>query len=650
MSFFKNSKKRNFLILVLKIIQFPATLFLAPFALWLGLFWGFLSDRATIVQDTFTFYASVKYFLDNLQLGLYPLWDPSVLWGAPATLNIRPIGEFNPFLLLTLFLNRLGFDFYHAFILYLVTYYFVGVLGFYFLAKELLKDKNMAYLAYLMLMFSSLAMTVLSQVNMLLLFVPVVWFFYFAFRFFRKWERPIFLGMIFSLMIIMTTYLPFYFLTIFSLCIILIAVFYPRRIKEAFVGFRKFFRSQKFVVTIGLVAIVIAFVVPVLSYLEVWKGEIVTPGRHPVDTIAHSSGMKMGYQEMSSGGLSTKMSFQDLFSNLDEVQYENDGFFYLSIFAYIVFCLSIFNRVNKRSVALLLIFLATFFIALAEITPIHRFLYSHVFFFRLFRNTYYFLPFLLSLFILLMCEQLRVLLDKKYEIKNKPWVCAGLVVGIHLAFLVFLIRQGNILWSSYFTWTMSLIFFTSYFLGIFGEKKRVILLTLIILTVLQPITVFFYYNDDALKHYAPVIRQAISEGRIKPRFSFTRPEQDVYRYETAADPNVPNYFFGWARSAMHDFPGFIAYRCGFPTAWYFYIFEYFTEYAYRNYVKNKFLIYDRVEPLNDLAEARSSIVRIFKTNGAVALISREKKGVSLYPNAEVQRRLEQQKQETDARS
>jgi hypothetical protein len=94
---------------------------------------------------------------------------------------------------------------------YVVVYYFLGAFGFYCLAKVLFKDRRVAYIGYLMLLFSGIGASIFNQVTILELFVPAVWFFVFLLRFADGYLRSDFLGLSFSAMILTIAYLPFYF-------------------------------------------------------------------------------------------------------------------------------------------------------------------------------------------------------------------------------------------------------------------------------------------------------------------------------------------------------------------------------------------------------------------------------------------------------
>ncbi|VAX36305.1 hypothetical protein MNBD_UNCLBAC01-2 [hydrothermal vent metagenome] len=111
-------------------------------------------------------------------------------------------------------------------ILFLFIYYLIGNLGFYFLAQRLFKEKRLAYIAFILLMFSSMGAALFQQMQIFFLFTAGVWFFYFLVGFAQTMEKKYFLGITFSSMVLVTTYMPFHFLTIFLIFILFFSIFY----------------------------------------------------------------------------------------------------------------------------------------------------------------------------------------------------------------------------------------------------------------------------------------------------------------------------------------------------------------------------------------------------------------------------------------
>src|SRR3989338_2494796 len=291
---------------------------IAPFLCWLFLFYPPLLGKTAIGTETFATYGAIKYYLDNLRNGIYPLWNPFSFWGSPTRIDLMQIGQFNPFVLAMIPLNALGVDFYHAFLVFLVFYYFMGLLGFYCLSRLIFKDELFAIIAYCLLLFSSLGFTLLSNVTLLLLFVPAVWFFYFWFDFFQEARPSNFSGMIFSLMQILTTYLPFYFLITFASFFLLFCLVYGSRIKYYSGQVLRFIRLHTAVFCLGLITLGVALFPAALAYREAISAEIVNPSRHSQSAEVYSRNIQLDYSAASASSLSARMSLADLYSGFKE--------------------------------------------------------------------------------------------------------------------------------------------------------------------------------------------------------------------------------------------------------------------------------------------------------------------------------------------
>ena len=190
-----------------------SVLFIFSFILWLFLFREFLLGRRALINDALPYYEHFKFFIDNIRRGIIPLWESTRDGGVPAEFFLRRIGEFNPFYSFILILNLAGISYQHSYLFFLAGYYFLGLLGFYLLTRLLFENRALAFLSFLLLMFSSLG-TLLFCSFIILEFVPMVYFFYFLTAFLRAPQKPSFLGACFCLMILLSTYIPLYFLTI----------------------------------------------------------------------------------------------------------------------------------------------------------------------------------------------------------------------------------------------------------------------------------------------------------------------------------------------------------------------------------------------------------------------------------------------------
>jgi len=601
--------------------------FILPFILWLFLFKTFLLREATIFSENFSQYSIVKFYLDNLRLGVYPLWNPFILWGVPDTITLVNIGPFNPLWLLTLFLDTIGLDFYGAYLTTIIVYFFIGQIGFYLLAKTLLRDKVTAYAAFIMLTFSSISMSMFAQYIMMLLWVPSVWFFYFFISFLQTWQKRFFIGTIFSLMLILSTYLPFYFLTVFLIVILLFLFFYGRDFKGMVIGAGGFLRKNILLFAICLGAIGLSLFPTLQAYRATVEQEIVVPFRQiEKNAVLHQGVTLAKYAKTTDGAISARMFFDDLFSNLDQIEYGNDGFVYVSLFAYLVLGLSIFNRLTKRAALLFLLSLILFLISMTSATPVHPFLFKHVFFFKLFRNLHYLMPFLLSAFVLFVAEQLKLLMESKSTEQRLRWFWMGFALAVHAGAWVFLVTKENVIISSYLTIACSFLFFFCLFAGWIKNNGACIYFCLLAVIVLQPAQVLFGYNSQASYYASEIISQAIQVPPVTGKFSFLRPDfnQEQANMKLSTDPQ--NYFNSY-RISMADSPGFfMPYEYGFPTFWSYYFSKNIPEEVVRQYSRYKILVYDEVKIIEKGQENLRGIADALRKDVHTAFVSSQPGG------------------------
>ena len=581
---------------------FSAFKLVLPFFVWTFLFRGFLSGQSLILHDTFELYANIKFYLNSLQGGVYPLWDPFQFWGAPFELRLLQFGPFNPFLFLTVLFNKLGLSFYQAFMCYFAMYYFLGLLGFYRLARSIFNDSLLAYLAYLFLMFSSFGMNIFTQIQTLFLYVPAVWYFYFLVEFCKEWRKSDLSGLTFSLMIILTTYVPFYWATVFILSFIFFAVIYFREFKALPGRFRKFCRKNIAAVSVCLFALAVSAAIPAMIYRDSRGSDYVIPSRHTDEGRILKDNLKMDYEEIKGGGAGVRMAFEDLFSGFREADFRNDGFIYFPAFVFIILFLSALTKMNKRALFFLGTGFTLFLISLGEAAVLHRFLFEHVFFFKLFRNIYFLSPFLLSIVFLYAAEQFALIINGKNILGGRPAFLAGAAVFLGSVFFFFLCRQEAVPVSSYLTVGPSLLFFALIFFKRLSVKSPSFFAALLILVLMQPLEVLSYYNNNARYFRSGILEKSIRQDTVSPRFSFTRPKQYVKDYQNGDSEHDPKYFLSSSSIMMQDSPGFITDHHGYPARWSYLLSQKTPEEDYREYVQHKFLLYDTVEftPQKDL--------------------------------------------------
>jgi hypothetical protein len=355
--------------------------FMAPCVLWIFLMRHFVFGVIPVNMDTNTIYGVTKFYFNNILNGVVPLWDPFVSLGRPFY-AIAICNFFNPITEIIPLLKLAGVNYAHAFVAYMVVYFFTGCAGFYLLTREILQDRAMAYLAYVALMFSSFGASMFTQMTFLELLVPAIWFFFFLIRFFRQQNKGCFLGLTFTGMVMLSAYLPFYFLTLAGAFMVLFVILYARQARDFSINSYRFIIKHWRLALFCVVGILLA-AAPLLAYkiLDA-SGDVVSPGWHCQYSSAQecydrtmSPKEGMSYREITrSGTLGERLDAQYLFGNLDKITYGSDSLFFLPIWIYILLGLSFFLRLKRLTVLLSTIIVILGLIALGDASWVFRFL------------------------------------------------------------------------------------------------------------------------------------------------------------------------------------------------------------------------------------------------------------------------------------
>jgi len=574
--------------------------FLFPFSIWAYFRKGFLLGEFSFVGDNQQYFFWLQYYLYNIIRGVYTRWNPFFAWGTFDNIDTRIIGDCNPFLQLINIFNSVGISFYHSLILYLFFYYFLGLLGFYFLAKSLFKDKFLAYLSFILLMFSSLGAAIFQQMQILFLYVPGVWFFYFLVGFAQTQHRKYLLGMSFACMILVTTYMPFHFLTIFSAFVFFYTIFYFKGLINFLKNGGIFLGKNKALAIFCIFSVCCAMAPSLTWYFEAKDPHYIMRYERESEG-AHSSVVSIEGVNLSS--LFNETSFPELFSDLD---LGNQQFAYFPIFVFILLLLAVINKGGRRQALLLCMGTLIFLIGSADVTPVHAFLYRHIFFFKLFRNYFYFLPFLIPIVILFAVDQFRILLN--YTPRNKRDLIALLaLIGIlHLGFAFFLYRLGNIIGTSYFTIMASCLFFMLYFLKHLPRRSLLFMAGFFVIVITQPIQVNYHF-----KHLYGGPSERYTDNIRQPHFSFIRPLKGESLNEDQA-------MHGRIK-IMEDMSGFVK-RGYFGTSWSYDLYQHMDHAILKNYVQNKFVVYDSVKFVDENNFDMKRLTQAFKEEENLAFV------------------------------
>jgi hypothetical protein len=547
---------------------------LLPFLVWLGMHnWGVI----TPIDDNGPYASWVTYHFDYLSKGIFPLWDPFHNWGWPNITDTRFIGEFNPFYLIVSLLLMFNVTEVMAFNIFLIVIHLLGGVGFYLLVRALWEDEFLGLLAYCMYMFSMLGAILFSQLGVALLLVPTIWFFFFLLKFMilddPKDQKRYFWGLIFTIAIIFITYLPLFFIIVLGAFILAIGLTCPGMFSRFLKKIIQFAKHRPVASLTGLSITILSCLPGVFWFISSLRGDIVVLNDR--NGFGQAKGADVPLAKIQQSGLASQTSWGEIFSDQNFVVH---GCAYVPAFLVGILALSLFTRMNSRQ---RIIFLASFFIfafALAGVTPIHGFLYEHVFFIRMVRNLFFFGPFLLLMLTALGVSQIKVLMRTRPRNIFQRSGCLFLIWMVHAIFLYILLRQEPVLWSVYATFIGSAVLCSAHVLGMFDRRPAWFLGALICLVALQP-------GHLMVKLSSVWSSQGMERWEMKDRaFAYTRPLRGEF----------PENELGWAVTLKkkQDDSGFL--KNGFyGTKYAAALFQNISANDLQKYVPHKFLVYDR---------------------------------------------------------
>ncbi len=572
----------RFFFLRIRLIKF-----ILPFGLWLFLFYPIVLGRITIVGDTSSFYATVKFFADNLSQGVFALWNPFLFWGFPTLVEFQYFGPFNPIWLLIIIFQKVGMSFYFAFLWTYLGYFFLGQIGFYCLAKAILKDNLVAYIAFLVSLFSFASMVIFNSPNSVFIGVPMAWFFYFLVRFWRSLEKRFFVGLIFTMMIIVGCYLPFYWLTVFLLACLLYCLFYYERLANNARSIGLFLKYHWRLIIVCCLALGLAAAASLKGYSIMRAGDVLALDRKMAGDDVYQDGINVAYEKIAALCVTAQTTFRQMFFRLDELSV-CFGPRYLSIFVYCVLALGSLTCITRKSFILFLLTIVLFFVALGDQTPLCKFFFYYFPFFKMIHGVGSFYVIIGPLLLLFMATQLKFILKQGMDMPRYRGL--AVVFFVHLGIWLLLRRQPMII-TTHVAILLSALFFSLIVLGKLSYKPIWFLL-LIASVVVQPIEVFWKLHDD-LEHMdinRDRIAQNCSYPSTKPLFSFTRSD-------LAEDFDVYDAHRSYIQ--MKDAAGFPLTAAGYPPKWSYDLKKHFPLQDVGQYIKYKFYLYDYVHYVSD---------------------------------------------------
>lgn len=567
--------------------------FVLSLVLWAYFFRGFLTEQLALVSDAIPYHGHFKFFIDNLARGVYPLWDPTWNCGIPNEFFLRRIGEFNPFYWLIIIYQKMGLAYNQAYVAFLTTYFFIAISGFYWLARTLFKDRAIAFLACILLLFSSLG-TRLFASYIILIFVPIIWFAFFLVSFTQNPRGYKLFGLTLCVMVIVTTYIPFYFLTAFLSFLLIFCLVYLRQLKSILARYLRFFLSHKTITLLCVAALGLSLIPGYKLYKEGAKRNFVLPVRHSNSPTSNVLGVNKNRTEPS---IFAHLKVDKLIMRLDEVQL---NIFYLPFFVYLLFFLGAGVRVNQRIILFMLWIFTVFLIASPEAVSVHEFLFKRVFFFKYFRNLRFFLwVAILPAVILLVAEFARIVLRDQLPAPAKRKSFFVFIVLAHIAVLALLLSLEAVVVSTYYTLWFSFLFFSLY--AVKGTMPRWLLsLFLLGVVVAQPAEVFWHLADNSKKAGPSYKDPATTPLRYHRKsyldFSFTRgyPVSETSREKGPVKHRPSELYIATARYnqlTRHATPG-----------------------ALRGYLNHKFILYDQVVPSEGLSKDSRRLLKFIRAD------------------------------------
>lgn len=470
--------------------------FLLSFLIWLICFQGFVSGKLSLQSDAVGYYQHIKFFIDNMVAGVYPFWDPGINSGVPNEFFLRRMGSFNPFFLIPVALRWCGVPHLLAYTTYLSVYYFVGALGFYYLCRVMVRRPTAAYAGFLIYLFSSLGTRQFDS-YIVLVSVPLVWFFAFFIDYFRRPRAVPLLGMTFCLMNLVTTYIPLYFAVIFGSFLIFVGAVFP---KECWSRLREgggFAWRRKGLALICALSLSASLIPAAMIFQSARDGEFVMPRR--ASTAESTNALAVGKDTVTEWAMLEELVYAAAFSDLRRFKF---AVIYFPGFVFLIYLMGACVRLNRKFVFLILWGGFLFLLSVPALSPVYDFLRGHVFLFKYFRNLHWFywlamLPiFVLAAVVLL--DEMPVSSDRRQA--RRGWMIW--VVIAHAAFTVAVALLGNTIWSTYLMIAVSAVFFILLAYPAGGRCH----LTMLLLTLAvggQSLEVYHYLNVNSLELLVP---------------------------------------------------------------------------------------------------------------------------------------------------
>jgi hypothetical protein len=481
----------------------------------------------------------------------------------------------------------------------MIIYFWVGAIGFYVLVYKIFKNNHIAFAAYSIFLFSGYGMHFfVFQLLDVLIFVPVIWFFYFILSFFESPEKKYLFGITLILMLAATTYIPFGFILNAGIGLLCLSAFYWKEIVPTAQRVFTFFLRHKCVTFFCLFYIIFS-TMPLLMWRAVSADPqyVIDIDRRPESSRDVAETSQKAVDKVS---IPAMVTLSDLFDNLDS---SSQIMPFVSIFIYGAFWLTLFTQMNRRSYVVFCSFFLLFVISCGSIFPVHPWLFQHLKIFRIFRNYIFFFPELIALAIIFLMGRLQYF-NQSRPISRKG-KCLFSVWGIlsFVGMIIFLKQFDYIIITSYLTVALTII---GFFIWVWKDNidKKVFFIAITLIALVQPLEFFHIMRTR-------VNREVLPQPVLTTQFSFSRPEKGTSHNE--------GHSFLYRYKILKDESGF--------TNEGFYGLKYVQD-LHRNvpaqflkdYIQNKFYFYENWQVVSSEAEPWEDLKRTFADEKAPALI------------------------------
>ncbi|MFP4472604.1 MAG: hypothetical protein ACLFPX_01865 [Candidatus Omnitrophota bacterium] len=486
-------------------------LFVFSFIVWIFSFWPFMSGRLGLFNDAISYFQSIKFLTDELMRFRLPLWNSMEYFGMPNSFFLLRISGWNPFYVIIVIMRWAGVPYLSAYLWFMAGYYFLGCLGFYVICRTTLHSRLAAFTGFLLLYFSALGTRIFDS-YFILITTPLLWFAAFALLFFRNFNRRSFAGMIFALLLLLTTYVPFYAgIILFTGCI-LSASLYPIKVWGK-AGSAAVFIRRHYVICLLAAATLFVAVLPAYHFSRRTAGqEIAMSHRH--SGSESSDAAAVAYGTTAKWAVLEDLAFTRYLYEPGRIRF---AVLYISPFIFILLGAGMWAGINKRRILVLTWAGLLFLLSVPQDVLVYKFLREHIPIFSYFRNLHFFLWWgILPLGIYFLSDLLSGVFRQFQEKRISSRWLLGYIYAVHITAALYFLRFYGAGLLYLIMCVMSAVFFTAYYF--FRKGHPALPLILFAAVIIEPVAAY-----RALPAQYPI------KGEVYREYGFS----SVRRYQKA---------------------------------------------------------------------------------------------------------------------